>query len=77
METTTTQPEHMMMPEPQAEHQWLQKLVGDWTVEGEAPMEPGQPPMTFRGPSASAPSEASGCWPRGRVRCPAVVPRRR
>ncbi len=30
--------------EPQKEHQWLQKLVGDWTYEAEATMEPGQPP---------------------------------
>ena len=49
MDTTTTPPEPMMTPQPQQEHQWLQKLLGDWTVEGEAPMEPGRPPMTFTG----------------------------
>jgi hypothetical protein len=27
-----------MMAEPQKEHQWLEKLVGDWTYESEAPM---------------------------------------
>ena len=26
----------MQMPEPQKEHQWLQKLVGEWTYESEA-----------------------------------------
>lgn len=35
--------------EPQAEHRWLQRLVGEWTSEGEAVMEPGQPPATFKG----------------------------
>jgi hypothetical protein len=34
--------------EPQKEHEWLQKLVGDWAAEGEAPMEPGQPPMKWK-----------------------------
>jgi hypothetical protein len=32
-----------MNSEPQKEHQWLQKLVGDWTCEGEAMMKPDQP----------------------------------
>jgi hypothetical protein len=31
-----------MMADPQKEHGWLQKLVGEWTYETEA-MEPGQP----------------------------------
>lgn len=26
------------------EHEWLQKLVGEWTYESEATVEPGQPP---------------------------------
>jgi hypothetical protein len=34
---------------PQKEHQWLQKLVGEWAFEGEATMEPGKPPETFKG----------------------------
>ncbi len=38
-----------MKTEPQKEHQWLQKLVGEWTFEGEATMEPGQPPAKFTG----------------------------
>ena len=38
-----------MMAEPQKEHEWLQKLVGEWTYESEATMEPGKPPMRFSG----------------------------
>jgi hypothetical protein len=30
-----------MKAEPQKEHAWLQKLVGEWTCEGECAMEPG------------------------------------
>jgi Protein of unknown function (DUF1579) len=33
----------MMPVEPQAEHRWLQKLVGDWTYEAEAQMAPDKP----------------------------------
>lgn len=38
-----------MQVEPHAQHHWLQKLVGEWTFEHEAAMEPGQPPMKTRG----------------------------
>jgi hypothetical protein len=38
-----------MTAEPQAEHRWLQKLVGEWVYEGEATMAPGQPPMAMGG----------------------------
>jgi hypothetical protein len=34
---------------PQKEHEWLQRLVGEWTYEGEAAMEAGKPPERFRG----------------------------
>ncbi len=34
---------------PQKEHQWLQRLVGEWTSEAEVTMEPGKSPETFRG----------------------------
>jgi hypothetical protein len=33
----------MMNVEPQAEHRWLHKLVGEWTSEAEMSMEPGKP----------------------------------
>jgi hypothetical protein len=39
----------MMPPEPQQEHRWLQKLVGEWTYENEAKMGPDQPPVKFTG----------------------------
>jgi hypothetical protein len=32
-----------MFAKPQKEHEWLQKLVGNWTFEGECIGEPGQP----------------------------------
>ncbi len=38
-----------MKPEPQKEHEWLQRFVGEWTFEGEATMEPGKPPAKFSG----------------------------
>lgn len=38
-----------MNMEPQEEHQWLQKLVGNWTYEAEATMEPGKPSEKFSG----------------------------
>jgi hypothetical protein len=38
-----------MMAEPQREHEWLQKLVGEWTYAGEATMEPGKPPEKWNG----------------------------
>lgn len=37
----------MVKAEPQAEHRWLHKLVGEWTSEGEASMGPGKPPEKF------------------------------
>jgi hypothetical protein len=38
-----------MQAEPQKEHQWLEKLVGDWEIEGECYMGPDQPPMKNNG----------------------------
>lgn len=49
METTTTQQESTMQAQPQKEHQWLQKLVGEWTYETEAVMGPDQPAETGSG----------------------------
>lgn len=39
----------MMIPEPTREHEWLLRLVGDWTMEGSCMMGPDQPPATLRG----------------------------
>lgn len=49
METTETTQETAMMAEPGPEHQWLQQLVGEWTYETDATMEPGQPPTKLEG----------------------------
>src|SRR5262245_21791359 len=38
-----------MNAEPQKEHQWLQKLVGQWTFETECSMGPDQPAEKHRG----------------------------
>lgn len=38
-----------MKTEPQKEHHWLQKLIGEWAYEGEATMEPGKPAEKFKG----------------------------
>ena len=38
-----------MLGEPQKEHQWLQRLVGEWTFEGECSMGPDQPPIKSTG----------------------------
>jgi Protein of unknown function (DUF1579) len=34
---------------PQAEHDWLQKLLGSWTYRGEAVMQPGEAPTVWGG----------------------------
>ena len=38
-----------MKVEPRKEHQWLQKLVGEWTFEVEAMMAPDKPSEKFSG----------------------------
>jgi Protein of unknown function (DUF1579) len=44
MESAPAQPEIATMnAKPQKEHEWLHKLVGDWTYETDAPPEPGKP----------------------------------
>jgi hypothetical protein len=39
----------MMTAEPQKEHRWLQKLVGDWTYETDASTAPGLPASKVKG----------------------------
>ena len=39
----------MMHAEPQKEHRWLHKLLGEWTSEAEAVMEPGKPAEVCKG----------------------------
>jgi hypothetical protein len=38
-----------MHTEPQQQHRWLERLVGEWTSEMECSMGPDQPPMKSRG----------------------------
>lgn len=49
MSASETQQEFEMNAQPQKEHQWLQKLVGEWTYESEASMGPDKPPEVCRG----------------------------
>jgi hypothetical protein len=46
---STTQKDPFMLAQPQKEHQWLDKLVGEWAYVSEATMGPGQPPQKFHG----------------------------
>jgi hypothetical protein len=49
IETTETQEACQMGTRPVPEHQWLQHLVGEWHVESEMSMGPGQPPQKSQG----------------------------
>ncbi len=53
----------MDTPQPQSEHQWLQRLVGEWTFEGECQMGPDQPPMKSTGQESVRSLE--GLWTIG------------
>ncbi len=55
-----------MQTEPQKEHEWLQKLVGEWTSEVEASMGPDKPPETFRGTESVR--SIGGLWTVGEGR---------
>ena len=52
-------PEMPEMPRPTAQHQWLQKLAGDWDTSFTIHM-PGQPPMTNKGTAVFRP--IGGFW---------------
>lgn len=39
----------MEIPPPKLEHEWLQRLLGDWSFEAEMVMGPGQPPVKTKG----------------------------
>jgi uncharacterized protein DUF1579 len=49
--------------EPQKEHRWLHKLVGDWTAEMECAMGPDQPPMKSKG--SESVRSLGGLWTLG------------
>lgn len=52
-----------MQSEPQQEHQWLQKLVGEWIFESECSMGPDQPPMKDTG--SESVRSLGGLWTMG------------
>jgi hypothetical protein len=56
----------MQIPEPTAEHKWLQRLVGEWTFEHECSMGPDQPPMKSTGIETVRP--VGGFWTMGEGR---------
>ena len=49
-----------MKTEPQEQHKWLHRMIGDWTCEGEAEMAPGQPPVTWK--STESVRSLGGVW---------------
>lgn len=52
-----------MQVEVRKEHEWLHQLVGDWTAEMTASMEPGQPPSTTQGTESVR--SLGGLWTLG------------
>ncbi len=52
-----------MQSEPQQEHKWLQRLVGEWTYEHECSMGPDQPPMKATGTESVR--SIGGLWTLG------------
>jgi hypothetical protein len=59
----------MMNATPEKEHQWLHRLVGDWTYEMEAVMGPDQPPEKATGRETVR--SLGGLWTIGEGTCPA------
>jgi hypothetical protein len=55
-----------MQVEPQVEHKWLQKLVGEWRFEGECSMGPDQPAMKNTG--SETVRSVGGLWTLGEGR---------
>lgn len=49
-----------MFAKPQAEHQWLDRLVGEWTYESVCQMAPDQPAQTTTGQMAAR--SLGGMW---------------
>jgi hypothetical protein len=56
----------MEMPQPQAEHKWLERLVGEWEYEHECSMGPDQPPMKMTG--SESVRSLGGLWTMGEGR---------
>jgi hypothetical protein len=62
-----------MEAKPQKEHEWLHKLVGEWSFEGECGMGPDQPPMKSTG-TETVRSAGCGRSARAKARCRAAAP---
>jgi hypothetical protein len=58
--TTTPDGGGGMHAEPQAEHRWLSRMVGEWTFETEMVMGPDQPPM--KGVGRQSNRSLGGLW---------------
>ena len=56
----------METPQPQSEHKWLERLVGEWTYEHECNMGPDQPPMKATGTESVR--SLGGLWTMGEGR---------
>ena len=54
------------MAAPQKEHQWLHRMIGEWTSEAEAVMGPDKPPEKFRGTESVR--SIGGLWTMGEGR---------
>ncbi len=59
--------------EARKEHQWLLKLVGEWTYEYSVPAHGEHPAQKATGTENVRPWAESGSWPRGRARRPAAA----
>jgi hypothetical protein len=59
MGTSTESAETPMHAKPQAEHEWLHKLVGDWTVEAEMQMPDG---TTAKSTGTESVRSLGGLW---------------
>jgi hypothetical protein len=60
MEVPETTETMEMGTKPVPEHLWLQKLVGDWTIESEMTMGPGQPKQKAKG--SESVKSLGGLW---------------
>ena len=63
---STAQLQMPEMPQPQKEHQWLQKFVGQWNTESEIQM-PGQEPMKIAG--SEKVRSLGGFWIVSNLKC--------
>ena len=73
--STQTQESQIQVPDaaqmgtkPVPEHQWLQQLVGEWRVETEMSMGPGQPTQTSQGTETV--KSLGGLWAFGEGKAP-------